>query len=60
MGSIWSRGLVILAFILTEVGYDVNGILWEMRLLLKDRFFDTRHTNKQQDISVYYIIWKVF
>jgi hypothetical protein len=32
---------VRLAFILTEVGYDINGIVREMRLLLKDRLFNT-------------------
>jgi hypothetical protein len=31
---------VRLAFALTGVGYGINGILWEMRLLLKDRLFD--------------------
>jgi hypothetical protein len=36
-----SRGSVRLAFVLTEVGYGVNGIIWDMRLLLKDWLFDT-------------------
>jgi hypothetical protein len=31
---------VRLAFVLTEVGYDINGIIQEMRLLLKHRLFD--------------------
>jgi hypothetical protein len=33
--------MVRLAFVLTEVGYSVNGVVREMRLLLKDRLFDT-------------------
>jgi hypothetical protein len=32
---------VRLAFILTEVGYGINGVVREMRLLLKDRLFNT-------------------
>jgi hypothetical protein len=32
---------VRLAFVLTGVSYGVNGVLWEMRLLLKDRVFNT-------------------
>jgi hypothetical protein len=27
-------------FVLTEVGYNINGIVREMRLHLKDRLFD--------------------
>jgi hypothetical protein len=38
---------VRLAFILTKVTYGVNGIAQGMRLLLKDRLFDMRHTTKQ-------------
>jgi hypothetical protein len=30
---------VRLEFILTEVGYRVNGVVWKMRLLLKDWLF---------------------
>jgi hypothetical protein len=30
-----------LAFVLTGVGYDINEIVRDMRLLLKDRLFDT-------------------
>jgi hypothetical protein len=32
---------VRLAFVLTGLGYDVNGVLREMRLLLKDQIFGT-------------------
>jgi hypothetical protein len=32
---------VRLAFVLTEVGYGINEIIREMRLLLKDWLFDT-------------------
>jgi hypothetical protein len=31
---------VRLAFVLTEVGYNINGVIREMRLLLKDQLFD--------------------
>jgi hypothetical protein len=31
--------LVRLAFVLTEVGYGINGIVQDMRPLLKDRLF---------------------
>jgi hypothetical protein len=30
-----------LAFVLTEVAYDINGIFRNIRLLLKDRLFGT-------------------
>jgi hypothetical protein len=42
-----------LAFVLIEVTYGVNGIVRNMRLLLMNRLFDTRHTNKQTNISQY-------
>jgi hypothetical protein len=32
---------VRLAFVLTGLSYDVNRVLWEMRLLLKDQIFGT-------------------
>jgi hypothetical protein len=31
---------VRLALVLTEVGYNINGVIREMRLLLKDQLFD--------------------
>jgi hypothetical protein len=44
---------VRLAFILTEVGYGVHGIIQDMRLLHKDRLFDTQHINKQTNTFQY-------
>jgi hypothetical protein len=45
---------VRLAFVLTKVSYDVNMIVRDMRLLVKDWLFDMRHTNKH--ILVQYIL----